>query len=174
MKEGKTMPATCDELLSELRSARAELLEVLESIPEAERETPGACGAWTVKDVLVHLNHWEGEMVTLLYTLKRGAPITSILLDPKLDVDACNARWVEMAKDRPWERVWSDFLGVHTQLLRRTAEFRDDQLFQPGLHPRLGKTPLWRLIAVCAFEHEREHAAGLRAWKGSLKNVQSG
>lgn len=163
------MPVTRDELLNELRAARAELLEVLESIPEAERETPGACGEWSLKDVLVHLNHWEGETITLLYTLKRGAPITSILLDPKLDVDACNARWVAMAKERPWERVWSDFQGVHTQLLRRVAEFSDEQLFQAGLHPKLGKTPLWRIIAVCAFEHEREHAEGLRAWQKQIK-----
>lgn len=163
------MSVTRDELLNELRAARAELLEVLESIPEAERETPGACGEWSLKDVLVHLNHWEGETITLLYTLKRGAPITSILLDPKLDVDACNARWVAMAKERPWERVWSDFLGVHTQLLRRVAEFTDEQLFQAGLHPKLGKTPLWRIIAVCAFEHEREHAEGLRVWQKQIK-----
>src|SRR5215467_713456 len=48
-------------LLAELGASRAELESVLSHIPPERMTEPGACGSWSVKDVLAHLaveNDW--------------------------------------------------------------------------------------------------------------------
>ena len=48
-------------LLAELGASRAELESVLSHVPPERMTEPGACGSWSVKDVLAHLaveNDW--------------------------------------------------------------------------------------------------------------------
>src|SRR5215469_4384793 len=48
-------------LLAELGASRGELESVLSHVPPERMSEPGACGSWSVKDVLAHLaveNDW--------------------------------------------------------------------------------------------------------------------
>ena len=112
----------------------------------------------------MHLNFWGGQLVTLLYQLRTGAPLTTISVASNLDVEAINRHWFEQGKDRPWELVWTDFNGLHNQTLRRVAEFNDAELNNPRLHPKLRGKPLWRWIAADTYEHDAEHTRAIRAW----------
>lgn len=152
-----------NELLQKIRATRQALLEVLERIPLAEREIPGVCGEWSLKDMIVHLNYWEGETVTMFYQLRHGAPLTTIHFTHPV-VDEVNQRWYLLGKDRPWERAWNDFQGIHAQMLRRVETFSEDELNRLDLHPKLGKMPLWQWIARDTYQHEEEHIAVLEAW----------
>lgn len=155
---------TRDELLARIRAARQELLDAIDAFPPEQRELPCVLGEWSLKDTLVHLNYWGGQLVTLLYQLRSGAPLTTLTIDPLLDVDALNRRWHLQGKDRPWDLAWADFSGVHTQTLRRVAEFSDEELNNPHLNPKLRRQPLWRWIAADTCEHEAEHARTIRAY----------
>jgi hypothetical protein len=42
-------------LLAALHASRAELESVISPVPPERMTEPGACGAWSVKDVLAHL-----------------------------------------------------------------------------------------------------------------------
>jgi hypothetical protein len=152
-----------EELLEKIRASRQSLLAVLERIPPAERELPGACGEWSVKDAIVHLNYWEGETVTMLYQLRQRAPLSTVHFTHPV-VDEVNQRWHLLGKDRSWERAWADFQGIHAQMLRRVASFSEGELNRPDLHPKLEKTPLWHWIARDTYQHEDEHSAILEAW----------
>ena len=139
-------------------------MEVLEQIPPAERDLPGAMGEWSVKDTIVHINYWGGQLVTLLYQVRNGLPLTTVSVDPNLDVEAVNQRWHAMGKDRAWEAAWNDFNGIHKQLLRRVGEFSDEELNALNLHPKLRNRPLWEWITADSYDHDEEHAAAIRAW----------
>ena len=153
-----------DELIEKIIRARRDLLAVLEAVPPEQRETPGACGEWSVKDVLVNINYWEGATVTMLYQLRQGLAPDTLHFDPNLDVEATNQRWHTLGKERPWEVAWADFNGIHTQMLRRVKAFSESELNDPGLHAKLSGKPLWRFIEADSYGHEDEHAAALRAW----------
>jgi len=155
---------TRDELIARIVAGRKVLLEVLEQIPAEKRDLAGAMGDWSVKDTIVHINYWGGQLVTLLYQVRNGLPVTTISADPKLDVEAVNQRWHAQGKERAWEAAWSDFNGIHKQVLRRVNEFSDAELNDADLHPKLRKRPLWDWIQADTYDHDEEHAKALKEW----------
>jgi hypothetical protein len=154
---------TKNELLDRIRVSREALLKTLESVPPERRDEPGVSGDWTVKDILVHLTYWEGQLVTLLYQLRNGAPPATIHFSGK-NVDQVNADWFQQGRSRAWEAAWSDFAGLGKQLPRRVGEFSDAELSSPRFHPRLRGQPLAAWIASDSYEHEDEHRAAIEAW----------
>ena len=54
-------PGTKAALIAALRASRAEFDSVVSQVPSERMTEPGACGSWSVKDVLAHLavgNDW--------------------------------------------------------------------------------------------------------------------
>jgi hypothetical protein len=52
-------PTTKDELLDAMSREYAALLTEIEDIDPVDREVPGACATWSVKDILGHLDAWH-------------------------------------------------------------------------------------------------------------------
>ncbi|MCU0281239.1 MAG: ClbS/DfsB family four-helix bundle protein, partial [Acidimicrobiia bacterium] len=52
-------PATRADLLAAIDSELARLIAQVQQVPPADRLRPGACGEWSVKDVLAHLDAWH-------------------------------------------------------------------------------------------------------------------
>lgn len=154
---------TKTELLEKIRISRAALLETIEKVPVERRDEPGVSGDWSVKDILVHLTGWEGQLVTLLYQLRSGAPLTAVHFSGK-DVESVNAGWFKQGRARSWEAAWQDLLGLGTQIPRRVNEFSDAELNSVKLNPKLRGKALWEWIAADSFEHEDEHRAAIEAW----------
>jgi hypothetical protein len=158
------LPITQVELLNRIRAGRADLLTILAQVPPQLRDQPETLGEWSLKDTIVHISLWNGQLVTYLFQLRNGLAITALQGTPNLDVDAINRRWFEQNRARPWALAWSDFNSVHNQLLRRVTEFSDAALNDPRLHICLRKRPLWEWIRNDTYEHDAEHAASIRAW----------
>lgn len=158
------------DLLEKIRASRQALLETLEKVPDERRAEPGLAGGWSVKDTLVHLTYWEGQLVTLLFQLRSGSQPTTLHFSGR-DVDEINAAWFEQGQGRAWEQAWSDFQGLGIQLPRRVAAFNDEELNQAGTFKRLGTRPLWDWIVGDSSDHEDEHRAAIEAW---LKTARSG
>jgi len=155
------------ELIEALNQSRQRLMAAIEGLPPEVLIQPGACGHWSVKDVLAHLAMWEAETVTFLYQARLGSKPTTLHLK-SFDTDQQNATWYEKSKDRPWERVWQDFQGVRQQILRRLDAFSDDELTNPKRFPWLKGKSLADIIQEWVVDHEIEHTQGLEAWRKSL------
>jgi hypothetical protein len=153
------------ELMDRIEAGHLGWVELLNSVPETRREEPGACGEWTVKDVLVHMNFWQGYLVTLLFTLRQGG--TPKTVSSEAEVEDNNHRWNVLGKHRPWEVAWADAEGLHRQILRRVGEFTDEELNQAKLNPALKGKPLWQWVAQDTWEHQEEHAVNIRNWLNS-------
>jgi hypothetical protein len=154
---------TKTELLEKIRSSREALVKTLDSVPPERRDQPGVSGDWSVKDILVHLNYWEGQLVTLLFQLRSAAPPATVHFGGK-DVDAINAAWFQQGRTRPWEAAWRDFTGLGIQIPRRVGEFTQAELTTVKFHPKLKGLPLTTWIASDSFEHEDEHRAAIEGW----------
>jgi hypothetical protein len=154
---------TKTELLEKIRASRAALLTVLESVPPERREEAGVSGDWSVKDILVHMTYWEGQLVTMLFQLRSGAAPTTVQFGGK-DVEQINAAWFQQGRSRPWDLALRDFTGLGTQIPRRVAEFSDAELNTVKFHSKLRGIALTAWIASGSFEHEDEHRAAIQAW----------
>ena len=51
-----------------LKYGQHTVLQSLDGFPEASWETPGACGVWSVKDIIAHLASYEAVLVDILAT----------------------------------------------------------------------------------------------------------
>lgn len=150
------------ELLEALEDGRQELVEMLEDLPDEVMLKPGVCGDWSIKDILAHLTQWEGQTVTLLFQASQGDRKPTTAHFGKETVDEVNQRWYEAGKERPLERVWEDWVSVRKQMIRRVTAFSDTDLNDPQRYSWLKGEPLWQIIANNTFEHDDEHADGIR------------
>lgn len=152
------------ELQKELRASRDELDALIADLPDEDFHEPGVMNGWTLKDVLAHLNRWEGELVTMLFELKGGKEPSRAEIQGEENIDRLNAKWYEEDKNRKLDLVLNDFRGLRQQTLRRIEEFSEGELNQPDRFPALRGEPLWRWIAVDTYEHEAEHTEFVRGW----------
>ena len=156
---------TKDELLAELRASRNQLEAALEGLEPEDFVVAGVMDSWTLKDLLAHLNRWEGECVTMLFDLLQGRKPSRASVQGMDWVDQLNATWHEQDSLRALPLVLGDFRGLRKQTLRRVEQFSQDDLTEVGRYQHLGEDPLWRWIAVDTYEHEQEHLAAIQAWR---------
>ena len=151
-------------LLEKLSSGRQQSLEVIEGLSEDTMLQPGVSGDWSVKDILNHLNHWEAELVTMLWQVKQGQkpPITSHSTE---EIEKLNQQWYLEGLERSLDRVMADFQGVRKQTIRRVEALPEDDLIHPNRYPWLKGKSLADKIAAYSFDHEIEHMQLIREWR---------
>jgi hypothetical protein len=151
-------------ILKALEVGREDFLDAIEGLSEESLQQPGVVGAWSIKDILVHLTRWEAELVKLLWQARQGRVPSSAHFS-NVGVDEINERWYQESRSRSLEIALEDFHGVRNQTIRRVEDFTDKELTDPQKYPWLKDTPLWQWIAGDSFEHEAEHAAQIREWR---------
>ena len=142
------------ELLEAIHKGRAEFEAVLADLTPEQMTARGAGGGWSVKDTLGHVAVWESRLVTILYAIERGVTPKAIRA---AEVDKFNAESLAEQRDRPLERVLSDFHAVHAQLLKRLEAVPERDLFDPRRFEWMEGEPLVRMVAGDTFEHYAEH-----------------
>jgi hypothetical protein len=153
------------QLLRELAESREAFMAAIEGLDEEAMLQPGAAGDWSVKDVMAHLMMWEAQLVTYLFRTQAGNKPNTVHFGGE-PVEQINARWHAQNVDRPLEAVLEDFEGVRAQTIRRVEAFSEKQLNDPQAFPWLGGKPLWEWVLEDSAGHDREHAAGIGAWRG--------
>ncbi len=153
-----------DEILDALEDERENMLEILDGLTPEQLIEPGVVGEWSVKDILVHLSLWEAELVKLLWQIQQGQKPTTLHFS-KIDVDATNQEWHQTYRDRPFERVFEDFINVRKQTIRRLEKFSELELSSPNHYPWAGQKALEEWVANDSFQHEKEHAIQMKEWR---------
>ena len=100
----------------------------LERIPESERNTPGVCGDWTLKDLMGHLAFWDGHVANSL-TAKRDGTERPRIREPH---DVVNARGHEGRANWSWDQVMAEVTGNHERLLPLIIDPGEDPDY--GIH----------------------------------------
>ena len=116
-----------EELVSALKTGRADFLKLLQGFSDQQMEAPGVVEHWSIKDILVHLTRWEAEIIKLLWQAKQGITPTTAHFSGKT-VDDINNLWYEESQSRSMKIVKDDFLGVRKQTIRRAEGYAVDRL----------------------------------------------
>lgn len=156
------------DILDELISARADLLNAIDGLTPEQLRQPFAVGIWSVKDVLAHLSAWESELVTALNQVQGASrPPQIVLID---DIDEWNEEQYHISARRPLEAILEDLHGVHNMLHRMVADYPDKRLLDNRQFEWMEGEALSYLIEENAYLHEREHAEQIRAWREETGN----
>ena len=121
-------------------------LEVIDGVPTALQERPGACGSWSVREVVAHCAGWEWEGARRL----RLIAADPTLPDAVYDIDRFNAASVAARARQDWIRCLDELVKASATLARATSAIPDD-----------ARTQEWLLGRAADFE---AHTVELRRW----------
>ena len=152
-----------EELIDVLEEKQDELYGVIEDLSEETLVTPGVSGDWSIKDILVHLVHWEAQLVTLLYQARQGNKPTTAHFSTQKE-DDINSAWVLEGRERQLELILADLDGAHNQIIRRLDAFSEAELNDPKRFSWSAGSPLTTWIAESSYAHIEEHLAQIRVW----------
>jgi Mycothiol maleylpyruvate isomerase N-terminal domain len=153
-------------LIAELSASRTELESVVSHAPIERMTEPGACGSWSVKDVLAHLAVENDWLALQLERRVRGEvpgpeELQRVQELGLADNETRNTYYAQQHKDldlayvRDWDR------RANERLLIALAALPEACLLEPDWWT-FGRA----LGSVFDLEHDREHAQGIQRWLG--------
>ncbi len=144
------------------------VLQTIEGLPESAWETPGACGVWSIKDIIGHLASYEHVMVDVLSAFVGGGPTPYLnkYTDPG---GQFNDSEVELRKGKTVREVLGEYNDTHEQVRSLAARIPVETFRRTGTLPWYGmEYALDDFIVYTQYGHKREHSAQIAAFRDHL------
>src|SRR5579864_4325414 len=104
-----------------LKYGQLTALQSIDGFPETGQETPGACGVWSVKDIIAHLASYEQVLVDVLGTFTGGG--ATPYLDKFTAPDGqFNDSEVAARKGKSIAEVLEEFNRAHERVMELAAQ----------------------------------------------------
>src|SRR5579859_1850755 len=159
--------------VDKLKRCHETVLQATEAYPEAALETPGACGVWSVKDIIAHLVSYEHVLVDVLNTfVSRSAT-------PNLDRlwtmgSGFNESEVSRYKAKPLHDILAEFNTVHARSVSLAVQIPGEKFSQKNSLPWYGgEYDLDDFIVEHYYGHKREHSAQVAAFGDLIRGESS-
>ena len=148
-----------------LKYGQLTVLQSIRDFPAAAWEKPGACGTWSVKDILAHLTSYEQIAVDIVATFAAGGPTPT--LDRYLEPGGqFNDSEVQARRDKGVQDILAEFNDLHTQVLTLLSPMPPELLRQNGTLPWYGADyALDDVFVYMYYGHKREHSAQIAAFR---------
>jgi uncharacterized damage-inducible protein DinB len=140
-------------------------LKAVDGLPDADWETPGACGVWSVKNIIAHLASYEHVLVEILTGFLGGGPT------PYLESfnEHFNDLQVAMRQDLSVAETLGEYNAVHARVRAVAAQLPAETFRQIGTLPWYGmEYALDDLIVYMYYGHKREHSAQIGVFRDRL------
>jgi len=151
-----------------LKYGHGTVLQSIEGLPESAWEAPGACGVWSIKDIIAHLASYEHVLVDVLTTFVSSSPTPylSKFTDPGGNF---NDPEVAARKGKSVKEVLGEFQDTHAQVMSLAARIPVETFRQTGTLPWYGSEyALDDFIVYTQYGHKREHSAQIAAFRDHL------
>ena len=152
-----------------LKYGQQTVLQTLEGFPASAVETPGACGVWSVKDIIAHLASYEQVLVDVLstFTGKHPTPYLDKFTRPG---GQFNDTEVGARKVRTMSEVLAELNDTHAQVMSLAAQIPPESFRHNGTLPWYGmEYALDDFIVYTFYGHKREHSAQIAAFGDPLR-----
>jgi uncharacterized damage-inducible protein DinB len=150
-----------------LRYGQQTVLHAIEDIARDEWDLAGACGVWSMKDILAHLASYERVLEDILGSIL-GAGATQYL--ERFQAGAqFNDSEVEARRAAPVQEVLEELATAHTRSMALLERIPEERRRQPGTLPWYGvEYALDDLLVYMYYGHKREHSAQIAAFRDQL------
>lgn len=148
-----------------LKYGQLTVMQAIDSFPETAWETAGACGVWSVKDIIAHLASYERVLVDILTSLTSGGPTPA--LDAFIELGRrFNDIEVNQRKNKTLQDVLAELNDAYTQVMSLIVTFPPETLRQSGILPWYGMDyALDDFLVYTYYGHKREHSAQIAAFR---------
>lgn len=156
-------PTTRAELVAQVESEHADLVSLVDSVPEAQREQP-LVGAYSLKDILAHITDWEDYLLLRLRSALAGDPVPPRIVHES-DLDRINAETFAAHHLEDWHGVRYEFDRTFQEVCVELANLPETGLSDPAngfAIVGLEEASPMQVIVDNTAAHYREHAEEIR------------
>jgi hypothetical protein len=158
-------PTDKDGLLDAARVEFDRLLDAVDRVPVDDRERPGACEQWSVKDLLAHLDAWHELFLTWEAAGSAGeAPQMPAPGYGWTDTPALNAAIQQRTADDAWDDVCGRLQRSHGVVLDVIAGYDNAELFTKRRVPWTGSTSIGSYATSATSSHYAWASKLIRRW----------
>jgi uncharacterized damage-inducible protein DinB len=159
-------PTQRDEVLANIRRARAELEASFAGLSEQQMTGPATEGGWTIKDHLAHITEYQRRALAVIagHHQADGFGVDRDTFEQFADVHAVNEFLFQRNRDRDLSDVIDDFRETY-----RLVEATVEQMNDTDMHRELSGTLAERfprvvdLINFNIARHDRVHIKDIQA-----------
>lgn len=150
-----------------VRYGHLTLLGELEPLQGDIRERPGACGSWSITDIVAHLGSYELVLIDILEEVTGNGSVPILDRFRQMGSEFNDAE-VANRRGRSYDDVLDELNGAHASVLARLPDFTPEFLRSSGIIPWYGDDySLDDLLVYMYYGHKREHAAQIAAFRDS-------
>lgn len=155
-------------ILDVMKYGHRTVMDTLEGLSQADWETGGVCGVWSVKDVLAHLASYEDLLIDVLTTLtdESGEASTYTLDRFKKAGRAFNDEEVALRRGMTPGATLADYCDSTDRAMELMRLVPADRRRENGLLPWYGAAyDLEDFITYQYYGHKREHSAQIAVFR---------
>lgn len=165
MLVGMGRPTDKTELLEAARNEFDRLGEAVDRVRPMDRERPGACEQWSVKNLLAHLDAWHG----LFLAWEADGSIGGVPMMPApgfswAETPALNAAIHARTADDTWNDVSERLQRSHNAVRAVIASYSDADLFTKRRWPWTGSTSVGSYATSATSSHYAWASKLVRRW----------
>lgn len=150
--------------------------QAVNGLPDSAWEKAGACGTWSIKDLIAHLASFEHVLKEVLTGIVESETHTSNpsaatpYLNGFIDTEAqFNDTEVDARKGKTAMEVLAEYDDTHSQVMSLIARVPEETRRQTGTLPWYGAVYALDDFVVYAFYgHKREHCGQIAIFRDSL------
>ena len=146
-----------------LQNANLLVIRALDGLPEKEWDIPGACGNWSVKDIVAHLASYEHVIVDVLNTFQ-GGELTPTVERWMQSRAAFNTEEVEARKYATAQQVMDEYQGTQVEATSLIMQIPPAKVQQTGTIPWYGQQHSLADFIQHMYDHIHEHVAQISAF----------
>jgi hypothetical protein len=157
-----------------LKYGQLTVLRTIEGLPEADWETSGVCGVWSVKDIIAHLASYEQVLVEVLTSFLGGGPTP--YLDQFQDPNGqFNDTQVAIRRGATIAETLAELNTTHARVMALVEQIPAETLRRAGTLPWYGmEYALDDFIVYSYYGHKREHSAQIAVFRSGSPTRRSG
>lgn len=145
------------------------VVAAVDGLDDVDWQRPGACGHWSIKDIIAHLASFECVLVELLGTMLPESGATPTLDRFIQDFENFNDDEVIRRQARSVAEIWAEYESAHRLAMNLLAQIPTDAQRVTGLLPWYGdQYSLEDFLVYTYYGHKREHCAQIIAFRDRL------
>lgn len=144
------------------------VIQVVDGFPEVGWDMPGACGDWSVKDIIAHLSSYEHVAIEVLKTFQGDEP-TPFILKFLHHRDEFNSGEVEARKYLTAQQVIDEYQDTQVQTTSLLMQIPGDKVRQTGTMPWYSQDCSLADFIHRHYEHTYEHCKQVALFRQSIK-----
>jgi len=143
------------------------VIQTVDDLPETAWDIPGACGNWSVKDIIAHLASYEHIIVDVLSIFQKEQP-TPYILQFLHQLDQFNKVEVEARKYETAQHVLDEYQDAQVEATSLLMQIPDEKVQERGTMPWYGEDCCLADFINRIYDHTREHCAQIARFRQRL------